>query len=71
MFANPHCHSYFSLLDAISKPEKIIKKYKELGFIGGALTDHNSISGLIEFYQTCKKENFKFIGGNEFNITPN
>ena len=61
-----HCHSHYSLLDGLSKPENIVKRVKELGFKSVALTDHGTISGSISFMKSCIAENIKPIIGCEF-----
>lgn len=57
-YYNLHLHSQWSnlrMLDAITKPEVILQKVKELGLGGFALTDHESLSGHIKMIQMQKK----------------
>ncbi len=58
-----------SVRDAISRPEDIIKKVKELGQVAVAFTDHGSTSALMTGYKLCQKLGLKFIFGEEFYIT--
>jgi DNA polymerase-3 subunit alpha len=44
-----HCHSHFSLLDGLSKPEQIADRLVECGYAGSALTDHGTVSGCPGF----------------------
>lgn len=44
-----HCHSHYSLLDGLSKPEKIAKRIHDLGIERCALTDHGTISGSVAY----------------------
>ena len=47
-----HSHSMYSnirLIDCINKPEDLIKKAAELGLAGITLTDHESLSGHIDW----------------------
>ena len=44
-----HCHSAFSFLDGASLPDEIVAAAVELGYDALALTDHNSVSGSMEF----------------------
>lgn len=67
-FVNLHCHSHYSLLDGFGSPEAIVKRAKELGYPGAALTDHGVTYGLIELYNYAKKEGIKPILGCEFYV---
>ena len=69
----PHCHtemSNFRLLDCIVKLPDLIKRGKEIGLAGLAITDHETIAQSI---RVCKlqKENpdFKIAIGNEIYLT--
>src|SRR5439155_574578 len=44
-----HCHSAFSFLDGASLPDELVPTALELGYETLALTDHNSVSGSMEF----------------------
>ena len=63
-----HCHSMFSLLDALSKPEQIAQRCKEIGASACALTDHGNIAGAIKFYSAMKNAGIKPILGCELYI---
>jgi len=69
-FVHLHVHSMYSLSDALSSPKQIAQKAKELGFDAIALTDHSSLYGVVEFYESCEKEGIKPIIGVEANIAP-
>ena len=69
----PHCHtemSNFRLLDCIIKLPDLVKRGKEIGLAGLAITDHETIAQSI---RVCKlqKENpdFKIAIGNEIYLT--
>ena len=64
-FCHLHVHSDYSLLDGLGKVKEIVKKVKESGMSACALTDHGTMSGVVEFYDTCKKEGIKPIIGCE------
>ena len=64
-FVHLHNHSEFSLLDGLSRVEPMVKKAKELGMKGIAITDHGNLYGAIKFYQTCQKYGIKPIIGSE------
>lgn len=60
-----HAHSYFSLLDGLSSPEQMAERYAKIGSTAGALTDHGSVSGHIEFLKEMKKKELKPLLGIE------
>ena len=64
-FVHLHTHSHYSLLDGLSKIDKLVAKAKRLGMPALALTDHGNLYGAIEFYKTCKANDVKPIIGVE------
>lgn len=66
MFSNLHTHTDYSLHDGFCKVPELVAKAKELGYPALAITDHGTCSGLIDFYQECKKQGVKPILGCEF-----
>jgi len=70
-FVHLHAHTMYSLSDALGSPKKLVKKAKELGYDSIAITDHNGLYGVIDFYEACQKEGIKPIVGIEANIAPN
>src|SRR3546814_6897586 len=70
MFAHLHTHTEYSLLDGLSKIEPRVQRAKSLGQDALAITDHGSLYGAIEFYQTAKKHGVKPIIGMEGYVAP-
>jgi DNA polymerase-3 subunit alpha len=64
-----HCHSHYSLLDGISKPNQIGDRCLSIGASSCAITDHGSISGCVQFYQAMKTRKIKPILGCELYIS--
>lgn len=74
-YTSLHNHSMFSnlkLIDSIIRPNELLDYGYELGLKGVALTDHDSISGHIQFWNYYNKKfteeqrkEFKLILGNE------
>lgn len=64
-FVHLHCHSTYSLLEALPSCEEIVLRAKELGQNAVALADKGHIYGLIEFYQYAEKNGLKPILGVE------
>ncbi|NBQ16700.1 DNA polymerase III subunit alpha [bacterium] len=63
-----HCHTHYSLLDGLSKPDLLAKRCKDLGYTSCAITDHGTISGAISFSKACISHGIKPIIGCEFYI---
>lgn len=68
-FCNLHTHSDYSLHDGFSKIPELVARAKELGYPALALTDHGTVTGLIDFYEECKKQEIKPILGCECYFT--
>src|SRR5262249_8034293 len=49
-----HCHSAYSFLDGASRPEELAATAAELGYEALALTDHDGVSGSLEFAHAAK-----------------
>jgi DNA polymerase-3 subunit alpha len=64
-FVHLHTHSHYSLLDGLSKVDKMIALAKEHNMPAVALTDHGAMYGAIDFYQTAVKAGVKPILGVE------
>ncbi len=64
-FVHLHCHSTYSLLEALPSPEEVVLRAKELGQTAVGLADKGNIYGLIEFYQYAQKHGLKPILGME------
>jgi DNA polymerase-3 subunit alpha len=58
-----HCHTHYSLLDALSKPDILAKRCLDLGYKSCAITDHGTISGCISFAKACLSKKIKPILG--------
>ncbi len=69
-FVHLHVHSEYSLLDGFSKIKKLAKRAQEMGMPAIALTDHGTMFGVIEFYNTVKAAGVKPIIGLEAYLAP-
>jgi error-prone DNA polymerase len=65
-----HCHSAFSFLDGASMPDELVPRALELGYGALALTDHNSVSGSMEFAVCARALGLRPIHGAEVDISP-
>ncbi|MEA4909222.1 MAG: DNA polymerase III subunit alpha [Anaerolineaceae bacterium] len=64
-FVHLHVHSEYSLLDGFSKIKKLVKRTQEMGMPAVALTDHGTMFGVIEFFNTARANGIKPIIGLE------
>lgn len=64
-FVHLHCHSHYSLLDGLSRPEQMVEHAKFHKMPALAITDHGVLYGAIEFYNLCKEAGIKPIIGME------
>jgi DNA polymerase III subunit alpha len=64
-FFHVHCHSDFSVLDALLKVDEAAKMAAELDQPALALTDHGTMAGMVQHYQACRKNDIIPIMGLE------
>ncbi|MBI4100872.1 DNA polymerase III subunit alpha [Candidatus Microgenomates bacterium] len=69
-FVHLHNHSHYSLLDGLQKVPEMLERIQSLGMEAVALTDHGTLSGLIEFYKEAKAAGIKPILGMEAYVAP-
>jgi len=65
-FVHLHCHTFYSVQDALASPEKLVLSAKAQGFSAIAITDHGKMAGHFEFAETAHKNKIKPILGCEF-----
>jgi error-prone DNA polymerase len=63
-----HCHSAFSFLDGASLPDELVPAGLELGYEALALTDHNTVSGSMEFAVSARALGLRPIHGAEIDL---
>ncbi len=68
MYAELHCHSAFSFLDGASLPDELVPTALERGYETLALTDHNSVSGSMEFAVSARALGLRPIHGAEIDL---
>jgi DNA-directed DNA polymerase III PolC len=69
-FVHLHVHTEYSLLDGLSRIDKLVSRAKDLGMDSLAITDHGTMFGVIDFYRTCKDAGIKPIIGVEAYLAP-
>jgi error-prone DNA polymerase len=63
-----HCHSAYSFLDGASDPAELAATAADLGHEALALTDHDNVSGAMEFAHACKGVGVRPIVGCELTV---
>src|SRR5438270_13287353 len=63
-----HCHSAFSFLDGASLPDELVPTALKLGYRSLALTDHNTVSGSMEFAVSARALGLRPIHGTEIDL---
>ena len=64
-FVHLHNHTHYSLLDGLTKIPELVEFVKSDGMEAVAVTDHGTMSGLVELYKTCNDNGIKPILGLE------
>ena len=70
-FVHLHVHSEFSLLDGLSKLDKLIAKARSFHMSAVALTDHGAMYGIFKFFLKAKDAGIKPILGCEIYFAEN
>ncbi|QRN82973.1 DNA polymerase III subunit alpha [Chloroflexota bacterium] len=69
-FVHLHVHSTYSILDGFSQIKPLVNRAKELGMPAVALTDHGTMFGTVEFFDTANAAGIKPIIGLETYLAP-
>ena len=68
MYAELHAKTNFSFLEGASHPDELVRRAAELGYHALAITDRNSLAGVVRAHGAAKDVGLKLIVGAE--ITP-
>jgi error-prone DNA polymerase len=68
VYTELHCHSAFSFLDGVSLPDELVSTALALGHRTVALTDHNTVSGSMEFAVSARALGLRAIHGTELDL---
>jgi len=69
-FTHLHLHTEYSLRDAITSPEALMRKCSEEGMKSVAVTDHGNLMGMHKSAVYAKKYGINLIPGNEVYVVP-
>src|SRR6185369_15265020 len=64
-YAELHCKSNFSFLEGASFSHELVTQAKVLGLHALAITDRNSLAGIVRAHVAAKEANLKLIVGAE------
>ena len=64
-FVHLHNHTHYSLLDGLTKVPELVNFIKEDGMEAVAVTDHGTMSALVELYKECNAAGIKPLLGLE------
>ncbi|MBC7943544.1 DNA polymerase III subunit alpha [Candidatus Saccharibacteria bacterium] len=64
-YVHLHNHTHHSVLDGLTKIPDLIHAVKDMGMAAVAITDHGTMSGVVEFYKAAKSEEVKPVIGIE------
>src|SRR4051812_46549861 len=68
MYVELHAHSAFSYLDGASLPDELAAAAADYGYSAMALTDHNGVSGSMEFAQAASALGVRALHGAELSL---
>lgn len=68
-FAELHCKSNFSFLEGASHPEELVQRAAECGYRALAITDRNSLAGVVRAHAEAKSLGQKLVIGAEITLT--
>ncbi len=64
-YAELHCLSNLSFLEAASHPQELVQRAEELGYSALAITDRNSLAGVVRAHTAAKEHGLKLVIGAE------
>ncbi|MEM9827855.1 MAG: error-prone DNA polymerase [Planctomycetota bacterium] len=62
-YAELHCRSNFSFLQAASHPDELVETAADLGYQAIAITDQESVAGVVRGHGTAKQRGIQYIVG--------
>src|SRR6478609_7933051 len=68
-YAELHCKTNFSFLEGASHPDELVKRAAELGYAALAVTDRESLAGVVRAHGAAKDLGFKLLIGAELHPT--
>ena len=67
-YAELHCKTNFSFLEGASHPDELAQRAAELGLAALAVTDRNTLAGVVRAHAAAKDLNLKLVVGAEIEL---
>lgn len=67
-YAELHCKTNFSFLEGASHPDELVVRAAELGCTALAITDRNSLAGVVRAHAAAKQVGLKLLIGAEIHL---
>ncbi len=67
-YAELHCKTNFSFLEGASHPDELALRAAELGLAALAVTDHNTLAGVVRAHAAAKQLQLKLVIGAEIDL---
>src|SRR5438552_18081503 len=67
-YAELHCRTNFSFLEGASHPDELVQTAAQLGYRALAITDRNSLAGVVRAHAAARSAGLKLLIGAE--VTP-
>ncbi|HET6794170.1 MAG TPA: error-prone DNA polymerase [Acidimicrobiales bacterium] len=67
-YAELHCHTNFSFLDGASHPDELVREAVRLGLSALAVTDHDSLAGVVRFCEAAAASGLPTVVGAELTL---
>ena len=64
-YAELHCKTNFSFLEGASHPDELVERACELGYAALAVTDRNTLAGVVRAHVAAKAAGLKLLVGSE------
>src|SRR5438132_141851 len=68
LYAELHCKTNFSFLEGASHPDELVLRAAELGYAALAITDRNSLAGVVRAHIAARQLGLKLIVGAEIDL---
>jgi error-prone DNA polymerase len=69
MYAELHCKTNFSFLEGASYPDELVSRAAELGYAALAVTDRESLAGVVRAHSAARQLQIKLVIGAEIHPT--
>ena len=65
-YAELHCTSNFSFLQSGSHPDELVRTAHALGYAAIAITDHETLAGIVRAHAAAKETGIRLVVGAQF-----